>query len=307
MSKNFKMMISTSLLLLTAIFFVNFALTDNRSDCPCPNKYDQCVDGMPIVKAPLPPIYKTALPNAKVDSRYVYYLQCSVQITYQINNMASIGSGTICHYDYETNEMYIVSCGHIFEDYSKVKNKPEINVITFYKNNIKLETPESFSAELLCYDKYEDISFLKIKSDWEPSHWFPIGPANYGLKEGDILESTGCDGGDPPAAYTVEIAKDIESGNNIVTKNNSPRPGRSGGGLFSKEGYLIGIVWGTTVEDGSGYGFYVPINRIHEYMKKNQKVSWLINATHQWQVMYKIPIVFQDGSTKYAPEKYFPL
>jgi len=259
---------------------------------------------MRLVKTSLPKIH-TGAPVGKRDRSVWYYLQCSVQVS--IGN--SSGSGTICHYDNETGEAYVISCGHLFSGSKRPGDQKFVKgqVQVFYKNDKKLPEPQSYPAEVICYESNEDISLMKFHPDWVPQHYFAIAPADYIINQGDIYESTGCDQGQDTAAYTVEIVEGMQTGPNLVTRNNSPRPGRSGGGLMSRDGYFLAIVWGTSELDGSGYGFYVPLRRIHNYLGQFKETKWILNAGHH-SIINLIPIYDpRTGSLYMPPSGYLPV
>ena len=243
------------------------------------------------------------MPIAKRDAASVYYLQCSVRI--QVGNVS--GSGTICYYNQSTNDAYIISCGHLFDGTEppgpSIIRNAKIHV--FYKNDEKLQRFQSFNAQLVCHSAEEDISILTFKPDWVPQHYFAIAPENYPIQVGESFESVGCDHAEETAAYTVEIVDGIQKGRNLVTKNNSARPGRSGGGLLSKEFYC-GVVWGTSKLDGSGYTFNVPLRRIHAYLGKYEQTKWLLGVGLPGAEYQRIPIINIDGSQYKVPDGYFP-
>jgi hypothetical protein len=178
----------------------------------------------------------------------------------------------------------------------------------FYKNDKKLPSPQAYPAKVICYDNKEDISLLKFHPDWAMQHYFAIPPPNYVINRGDIYESTGCDKGKETAAYTVEVVEGMHTGQNLITKNNSPRPGRSGGGLLSETGYYLAIVWGTSEMDGSGYGFYVPLRRIYKYFEQFEETKWILEAGHQSRIIHMIPIFDPELGTYYMPPHgYMPV
>jgi hypothetical protein len=196
------------------------------------------LDGMPVIKDTTGLGADTPVP--KRDSKYVYYLQSSVKI--RKNSFA--GSGTICYYDKKDNTAYVISCGHLFNGSKTPPTSETCQIIVFYKNNVKLTHPQTFNAEVVCYNQTKEISFLKFKPDWTINHYFAIASEDYDMEVDKKYESTGCDNAEEVASYTVQF-DGIENGN-ILTTGNSPRPGRSGGGLLSADGYYLGIVWGTT-------------------------------------------------------------
>lgn len=263
-----------------------------------------------LVIADLPPLPVKFEPIAKRENEYAYYLKSCVRIKQSdASSIMNYGSGTICYFDPNANYAYVISCSHIFT--GSERNLGNIELTVFYKNDIKLSSPETFTAEVVCQDKTQDISILRFKPTWAITHYFPIAPINYQLNPNDSYESIGCDNASDPAAYTVTIANispELRSkyGNNIITINNSPRPGRSGGGIISPEGYYLGIVWGTTELDGSGYGFGVPLSRIHSFLSKQKEVSFLLGGYKPVPFLDSIPLIDRDGVLINAPRGFLP-
>ena len=235
------------------------------------------IDNMQLVK-PIPLHRTIELYGAPVEQRgieYRKYLSASLKIS--VNYGA--GSGTIVFYDKPTNTAYVASCGHLWQpgslSASKAKEKKiTCKVITWYHNDTKLESPKIYDAELIFYSFVNgcDTSLISFHPDREPNY-FPIAPKDYVYKEGGMVHSIGCDAAKEVAHYNVEILR-LE-GLNLVTVRNSPRPGRSGGGLIDNNDYYIGTCWGTTDLDGSGQGFFTPLSVIHDFWSKNG-YSWLL-------------------------------
>lgn len=183
------------------------------------------------------------------------------------------GSGTIIYYDPRTREAYVTSCGHLWSgtrSAEELKNDPvTCEVVTWYHNNVKLQEPQTYKATVLFWsnDRGYDCSLLKFTPDWEPDY-FPIGPKDYQFVPGMMLHSCGCDGGREVAHYDVEFVE--YRGSDLVTRRNSPRPGRSGGGLMSSDGFYVGTCWGTSdTTSGGGVGYFTPVKAIHHVYTKN--------------------------------------
>lgn len=264
------------------------------------------LDNMPIVNSPeleqLDRKYsRYALPNPIRNESVRNYLQASVRI---INGNTS-GSGTICYYDSSKNIAYIITCGHLWKgSYNSATspNKRTCQIEVWYHNDTKLDSPKRYSAEIIAYispDAGNDIGFIKFTPDWTINKYYPIAPIDFNYKEGEVFESCGCDHAQEVAAYEVSIVG-IE-GKNLVTTNNSPRPGRSGGGLLTKDGQYIGICWGTQRVDGSGLGFFVPLPRIHAFCR-DHGLEWLLRVNNE----IDIPIIDLRGPRREYPKNYIP-
>jgi hypothetical protein len=232
---------------------------------------------MPIVQDTRP--QKTLQSNVtspieQRDSKYIEFLSASVKIS--VNG--SSGSGTICYYDAEENWAYVISCGHLWDgnkSYSKNGPKQKAKIITWYHNNKKLDDPKQYDAEVLFYSNTRgfDCSCLRFRPDWKPNY-FPIAKTDYIIEKSSILNSLGCDGGSEVARYEVQFSE--YRGLDLITNKNSPRPGRSGGGLITDAGWYVGICWGTSdTTSGNGIGYFTSLKSIHETFTKNGH-EWLL-------------------------------
>lgn len=231
------------------------------------------------------------------DARFSKFLSISLKISVK----GASGSGTICHYDEDTGLAHVISCGHLWsgnmEHDPTAKRLPEANVIVWHKNSVRLESPETFPAEVLFWsnDRGYDVSLLRFKPDWKPE--FAKIDKNFLLKKGMSLNSMGCDGGREVARY--EVVFERTNGTDIITSKNSPRPGRSGGGLLNEQGNLVGVCWGTSdVSSGNGIGYFTPASAIKKVFYRNG-YGWLLEL-FEFKI---IPIIDRDNPrAKYNAE-----
>lgn len=294
-------LLSASLLILVASI-LNHAKSDLISFKWAPNNN---VVEMPIVRDQSPEISLSRHsfePKAQRDSKFVDLLSCSLKITV---NGAS-GSGTICYYDAEENWAYIISCGHLWSGNHKYNpnSKMKARVTTWYKNKTKLDEPASYEAEILFWsnDRGYDVSCLRFKPDWKPKY-YPIAPVDFKIKEKERLNSMGCDGGREVARYEVEYIE--MRGLDLVTRLNSPRPGRSGGGLITDTSWYVGICWGTSdTTSGNGTGYFTPLKSIHKVFKDNDH-EWLVK-TNEF-IGRDIPIYDWENPSNKFKWDYIPI
>lgn len=234
------------------------------------------------------------------DEKYEDLLRVSVKVSVQ----GSAGSGTICHYDPESGMAYILSCGHLWSgDRSYDPSNPSRAKITvWYQEGSRLNRPATYEAEALFWSnsRGHDVSLLRFRPDWTP-RYAQIVPATY-IKPGTRLNSMGCDGGGEVARY--EVVVDEGGGMDIVTRLNSPRPGRSGGGLLTDDCLIVGVCWGTSdTSSGDGTGFFTPLASCRETFKKSG-FEWLFNPLSDARA---IPIVDRDHPAKSLDLHYLPL
>lgn len=216
-----------------------------------------------------------------------------------------VGSGTIIYAD--DDWAYIQSCSHLWNkymdaDYCK-KNKPTCTIRVWYHNETKLSKPKEYIAEIL-YSNYiggQDCSLLRFKADWRPNY-VPIAPEKFQLLNHTRLHSIGCDGSSEVAHYDVKYIGDTSDGD-YASSDNSPRPGRSGGGLFSEE-YYVGICWGTSKTNGTGTGFYTSLKKVRAINNK-QGFGWLNEVGIS--LARKIPIIDRNNPQGTYPHEYIQL
>lgn len=262
--------------------------------------------GMPIVRDTDPKTIGLfwGRPQEDRSSEYFKYLASSVKISVR----GGSGSGTITYYDPTTKEAYVTSCGHLWSGTrvaDELKSNPiSCQVTIWYQNQTKLPTPQEYPAQVLFWSNKRgyDSSLIKFKPDWIPE-FYPIAPIDYQIVPGSHYNSCGCDGGREVARYDVEIVGYRD--NDLITTKNSPRPGRSGGGLLSEDGYYIATCWGTSDTSGEGgIGYFTPLKSIHQ-VYGNNGYGWLCNI--QQILARKIPIIDQNNPQQKYPNDYVPI
>lgn len=262
---------------LAFVILVALAASFNSSNDKIIKKWSpkQDVVEMPIVKSQIKVSnIGSSTPLEQRDEKYYHLLSASVKIS---ANGAS-GSGTICYYDLKENWAYVISCGHLWDgnktNAELIKNPKKAKIITWYHNSKKLEEFKTYDAEILFWSntRGKDCSCLRFKPDWTPNY-YPIASRDFSINKGEKLNSLGCDGGREVARYEVEFLE--LRGDDVITIKNSPRPGRSGGGLITDSGWYVGICWGTSdVITGNGIGYFTPLDSIHKVFKDNNH-EWL--------------------------------
>lgn len=191
------------------------------------------------------------------------------------------GSGTICYHDPDKNIAYVATCGHLWSrgqanEEEALQANLKCKIIVYYHNFEKLSIPKEYEGTMLFYSYVRgmDTCLVAFKPDWTPDY-FPIAPVNYSIPIGSRQHSCGSDGGTEVAHYDVEILGIF--GSDLVTTDNSPRPGRSGGGLLSEDGFYIATCWGTQYKDGTGQGYFTPLSAIHQFWIRQPSYRFLLN------------------------------
>ncbi len=251
---------------------------------------------LPIPIEPPTGNWHGSIPQPNRTEEFRRFLAPSLRVRY--GNYS--GSATIIYYDKTKNTAWAMSCGHFWKGTS---NKPvDITLTAFYHNNKKLDKPKEYKGKVhFHYNNYaNDISLISFQPDWEP-YYFAIAPLDYELFSQNY-HSTGCDGGEEVAHYSVQL---ISQDQFYVTVNNSPRPGRSGGGLLTDDGYYVGICVRTSDVSGNGNGYFVTLPTIHTIMEK-EGFGWLLKQS-AINLARKIPIIDINNPQREYKEDYIPL
>lgn len=182
----------------------------------------------------------TAQPGSKAERRA---MQATVRLKVDDNEGASYATGTVIHT--HGNESLVMTCGHVFRD-SNGQGKITAEY-DFYDH------PRTASGRLVDYDaQAKDIALVVIRTD-APLPAVPLAEKTSPIQTGVNVFSIGCDHGEDPtirhsqiknrAAYDGALKYDIFG---------RPVDGRSGGGLFTESGELIGVCNAAAVEVDEG-------------------------------------------------------
>ncbi len=181
-------------------------------------------------------------------------LAASVRLTVEDATGFSYGSGTLI--DSRSGEALILTCGHIFRE---SKGKGKITVDLFGAN------PQSkLPGQVIGYDLKRDIGLVSIRPRGLVAT-APVAPSGHQARVGDRVVSVGCDNGADPTpreSRVTRLNKFLGPAN--VEVAGQPTQGRSGGGLFSANGYVIGVCNAADPADNEGMYAATPV--IHEQL-----------------------------------------
>ena len=186
-------------------------------------------------------------PQAMID----HALRATVRLRVADSSGHGCGTGTII--DAHGDEALVVTCGHIFRE---SQGKGQIEVEMFVDGQ-----PRSATGTLLSYNLDRDIGLLSFTpgSDVTVAR---VAPGGYALRKGSPVFSIGCDRGANPSVRTSQITGvDKYLGPPNLVVSGQPVQGRSGGGLFSQDGLLIGIC--NAADPADNEGIYAALPTIH--------------------------------------------
>ncbi|HEX5102379.1 MAG TPA: trypsin-like peptidase domain-containing protein [Pirellulaceae bacterium] len=178
-------------------------------------------------------------------------LAASVRL--KVEDAAGYGFGTGTIIDTHGDEALIVTCGHLFRE---SQGKGRISVDLFAPGG-----PQEVPGELLACDLNRDIALVGIKPGVEVTP-AAVAPAGFVVQPQDRVFSVGCDKGADATVRDSQItAVNKYHGKPNFTAKGAPIDGRSGGGLFTAQGLLIGICNAADPQDDEG--LYAGLASIH--------------------------------------------
>ncbi|NUQ65065.1 MAG: trypsin-like peptidase domain-containing protein [Pirellulales bacterium] len=163
----------------------------------------------------------------------------------------SFGTGTII--DTREGEALILTCGHLFRD-SKGEGRIEVDLFG-------ARPAQKVPGRLISYDLDRDVALLSIRTP-EPVAGARLAPPSYEVKKGDRVATAGCNNGEEPTIRHSRITSlDKFIGPPNIQVAGMPVQGRSGGGLFSSDGYVIGVCNAADPTDNEG--LFAALGSIH--------------------------------------------
>jgi thiol-disulfide isomerase/thioredoxin len=169
-------------------------------------------------------------------------VRASVRLRIEDDHGNSVGSGTII--DARSGEALIITCGHVFRDAVKGGH--------IWVDLFGLGAPQGVLGKLIDYDLNAEIGLIRIETNY-PVNAARMAPSGYVVHVNDAVISVGCDGGadaTPRETHVTSINRYVGSPNLQVAFQ--PVQGRSGGGLFTSEGLVVGVCYAADPEAGEG-------------------------------------------------------
>jgi hypothetical protein len=132
---------------------------------------------------------------------------------------------------------------------------------------------ESLNAEVIDYDFNTDVGLIRIRPDRKLAATLVV-PENWKPTQGQGMTTVGCSEGNDATAWSTVITNPRFQGLVGKTKytaiecQHAPKQGRSGGGLYTLEGYLAGVC--NFAEPRGKHGLYASPDSIYRMLDRNQ-------------------------------------
>ena len=174
----------------------------------------------------------------------------SVRLRVEDASGYSFGTGTII--DQHEQEALVITCGHLFRSSG---GRGKITADLF------VGPTRSVEGQLLAYDLERDVALVSLHG-CPPVEPAVVAPPGHVVRPGDVVFTVGCDRGAEPTIQASRItAVNKYRGKPNYTAEGQPVDGRSGGGLFTAEGLLIGVC--NAADPADNEGLYAALPSIH--------------------------------------------
>lgn len=197
-------------------------------------------------------------PGAAGKGSYERMLRASVRLKVEDDAGNSCGSGTVI--DARQGEVLVLTCGHMFRDAAKGGR--------IWVDFFGPDAPKQVEGRMIDYDLKADVGLLSVATKY-PVTVAPLAPPESVLSRGEPVISIGCDGGaDPTVRETQVTSINRYVGPANVQVGFQPVQGRSGGGLFSSDGRVVGVCYAADPEGDEG--LFAALPAVLEALDRNR-------------------------------------
>jgi hypothetical protein len=194
------------------------------------------------------------------------------------------GSGTIIHSTPE--ESLIITCAHIFKLDGRRQalpaQFPRRIMIDLFDGKLRGTSPaqvhylETVEGKAIDYDFIRDVGLIRIR----PGRRLPscrVVPAHWEPKSRMKMLTVGCSEGHDATAWHTSIVRPRMQGlfgntaYEAVECMIAPKQGRSGGGLFTEDGYIAGVC--NFAEPQGDHGLYATPRSIYSLLDRNNLMA----------------------------------
>jgi len=208
-------------------------------------------DPAPTEAVPLVPTSATAPPAARDP------MQTAVRIRVKDPRGTDLGSGTVIAS--REGKALVLTCYHIFREFGA---DAEVKVDLF-PNGPQAE-PQTFSGRLIKADEEADVALVGVDGCGLMAV-SPVVPVDRFPKPGDHVFSVGCGNGEPPTKRQHNVTRiNPYQGPGTTECSGVPEVGRSGGGLFDRDGRVVGVCFAAARQDKTGV--YVGADEVHQLL-----------------------------------------
>ena len=180
------------------------------------------------------------------------FIKYAARLKIEDKDGASYGTGTII--DTRGDQALILTCAHIFRE---SQGQGAVSVDLFVPG-----APKKLAGRVVSYDLKRDVALVSVRPG-VPVLAARVAPEGFRFQNGDRVITVGCNnGGEPTVEESRVTAVDKFVGPPNVQVAGQPVQGRSGGGLFTPDGVVVGVCNAADPTDNAG--LFAAAGAIHE-------------------------------------------
>jgi thiol-disulfide isomerase/thioredoxin len=196
-----------------------------------------------------------AEPDVVPDPSVAPMLSSSARIRVTDEGGIYFGSGVVI--DGTAGNSIVLTCGHILRD---VKPDSRIEVDVFEGKNFR-----TYRGQIVKFNLDADVGLLKLQTTSNVAA-SPVAGAGEKVVRGQPLLSIGCSRGERPIIEQLRVTMlNRYEGPDTIECTGVPVKGRSGGGLFTTSGHVVGVC--TNADPQEGRGVYAGVKPIHQLLR----------------------------------------
>jgi thiol-disulfide isomerase/thioredoxin len=228
------------------------ATRGGRNDLPMDSNASLSAGQDSVVRGAAPRY--TGEPDAVPDLSSVPMLASSARIRVTDEGGVYYGSGVVI--DGTAGKSVVLTCGHVLRD---VKPESQIEVDLFEGKNF-----HTYRGAIIKFNLEADVGLLMLQTTSNVTA-SPVAAAEDKVVRGQTLLSIGCSRGELPSIERLQVTMlNRYEGPDTIECKGVPVKGRSGGGLFTKNGQVVGVC--TNADPNEGKGVYAGLKPIHQLL-----------------------------------------
>ncbi len=194
-------------------------------------------------------------PRSSADPQAVKMLASSVRIRVKDANGVYFGSGVVI--ESTRGKTLVLTCGHILRD-AKEASRIEVDVFDGTRSR-------TYRGSIVKFDLEADLGLVAVATSSAVAV-SPVASVEGGARPGDSVVSIGCSQGELPSVEQLRVTMlNRYLGPDTIECTGVPGQGRSGGGLFTARGSVVGIC--TNADPHDRRGVYAGLKPIHDLLK----------------------------------------
>ncbi len=185
----------------------------------------------------------------------------------------SSGTGTGTIIDCRAGHALVLTCGHLFKEF---RRGDEIKVEIFTEKGVMV-----VPGRYINHDEDRDLGLISLTVNG-PVETTPVAGREYRLQKGMPITTVGCSHCADPTIQTGVITNlNRFLGTPNIEVSAVPVQGRSGGGLFSQDGKLLGVCSAANIEDQEG--LFTSLEAIHDYFCSLRMEHFVLSPRNESQ------------------------